>query len=235
MNLPHGSEKAAVVEAMFDRIAPRYDLMNRVMTFGMDRAWRRRTVTALALKAGSVVVDLACGTGDLSMEAARSGATVIGVDFAAEMLRRARAKAPGLDFIRADAIRLPMRDGCCDAVVSGFAVRNFVDLPAIFAECARVLKVGGRIALLEVDTPPSPLLRAGHRIYLHKVVPLIGRLVDRDAYAYLPSSTAYLPEEREMLQMMGTAGFEALNKRLLLGGTVQIVSGRRMARKSDNA
>jgi demethylmenaquinone methyltransferase / 2-methoxy-6-polyprenyl-1,4-benzoquinol methylase len=235
MSLPRESEKAAVVEAMFDRIAARYDLMNRIMTFGMDRAWRRRAVSTLELTAGCVVVDLACGTGDLSMEAAKSGARVIGVDFAAKMLRRARTKAAGLDLVRADALRLPMREGCCDAVVSGFAVRNFVNLQSILMECARVLKAGGRIALLEVDTPPSRLLRAGHRIYLHKVVPLMGRLVDSDAYSYLPSSTAYLPKEGEMIEMMRAAGFEALNKQRLLGGAVQIVSGRRIARKTDNA
>ncbi len=227
MRLPHDSEKAAVVEAMFDRIAARYDLMNRLMTLGMDRAWRRHAIEALELGPRSRLLDLACGTGDLSLEAAKAGARVVGVDFSARMLRRAAAKAPRCAFVRADALHLPLRDGCCDAVVSGFALRNFVNLRGVFAESARVLKAGGRLALLEVDTPPSPLVRAGHWIYLHKVVPLMGRLADREAYSYLPSSTVYLPGEQEMLDLLHRAGFQAVDKRRLLGGAVQIVTARR--------
>ncbi len=227
MRLPHDSEKAAVVEAMFDRIAPRYDLMNRVMTLGMDRAWRRHTIEALGLGPGDLVVDLACGTGDLSIEAEKAGARVLGVDFSARMLRLAAGKAPGCAFVRADALSLPLPDGRCDGVISGFAVRNFVSLPGVFEECARVLRAGGGLALLEVDSPASPLLRAGHRIYLHKLVPLMGRLVDREAYSYLPSSTVYLPEEQELVGMLERAGFEAINKKRFLAGAVQLVTARR--------
>lgn len=227
MNTLDASRKAAVVRAMFDRIAPRYDLMNRLMTFGMDRGWRRQTVEALALPPDSRALDLACGSGDFCADLARIGVSVVGLDFSGEMLSVARLRSARATFVRADALRLPLRDESFDAVVSGFALRNFANLEDPFRECFRVLKTNGKIALLEVDTPASPLLRTGHRVYFHKLVPLIGRLVDRDAYAYLPSSISYLPDEARMMAMLTDAGFRDLNKRRLLGGSVQMITGRR--------
>ena len=229
MNTPEVSAKAAVVKAMFDRIAPRYDLMNRLMTFGMDRRWRRDAVEALALPRDSRALDLACGSGDFCADLARIGVRAVGLDFSDEMLRVARAKRRSAcsNLIRADALRLPLRAGSFDAVVSGFSLRNFANLEDPFRECFRILKAGGKIALLEVDTPASPLLRTGHRIYFHKLVPLVGRLVDRDAYAWLPSSVSYLPDEARLMAMLTDAGFRDLNKRRLLGGAVQLITGHR--------
>ena len=230
MTLPPDSEKAAMVEAMFDRIAPRYDLMNRLMTFGMLRCWQRRAIATLAINPGAVVLDLACGTGDLAREAARSGARVVGLDFSAGMLREARRRGTEWELVRADALAIPLAGRSCDAIVTGFALRNFTDLGRVFSECARVLAPGGRIALLEVDSPRGALLRFGHRIYFHDVVPRLGRLIaDRDAYSYLPSSVAYLPAEHELFEMLRAAGFEKLVKERLLGGATQLISGRRVA------
>ncbi len=229
MNIPEVSPKAAVVKAMFDRIAPRYDLMNRLMTLGMDRRWRRDAVQALAPPWDSRALDLACGSGDFCADLARIGLRVVGLDFSDEMLLVARVKrrAACSTLIRADALRLPLRAGSFDAVVSGFSLRNFANLEDPFRECFCILKTGGKIALLEVDTPASPLLRTGHRIYFHKLVPLVGRLVDRDAYAWLPSSVSYLPDETRPMAMLVDAGFRDLNKRRLLGGAVQLITGHR--------
>ncbi len=229
MNIPEVSPKAAVVKAMFDRIAPRYDLMNRLMTFGMDRRWRRDAVQALALPRDSRALDLACGSGDFCADLARIGLRVVGLDFSDEMLLVARVKrrAACSTLIRADALRLPLRAGSFDAVVSGFTLRKFANMEDPLRECFRILKTGGKIALLEVDTPASPLLRTGHRIYFHKLVPLVGRLVDRDAYAWLPSSVSYIPDETRLMAMLADAGFRDLNKRTLLGGAVQLITGHR--------
>jgi demethylmenaquinone methyltransferase/2-methoxy-6-polyprenyl-1,4-benzoquinol methylase len=234
MTLPAAAEKRAVVEAMFDRIAPRYDLMNRLMTFGVDRAWRRSTIAALALRPSERVLDLACGSGDLAVEARASGARVVGLDFSAGMLRAARARGAecellrGVALVRGDALALPLADASVDAVVSGFALRNFVDVPHALAECARVLRPGGRIALLEVDRPASALVRFGHGVYFRRVVPLLGALLsDRAAYAYLPESTAYLPDQASLFAMLAAAGFGRPRKRSFLGGAAQLVTAER--------
>jgi demethylmenaquinone methyltransferase / 2-methoxy-6-polyprenyl-1,4-benzoquinol methylase len=227
MNLPDSSSKAAVVEAMFDRIAAHYDLMNRLMTFGMDRPWRRRTVAALGLKLPALVLDLACGTGDFCLELAHAGARAVGIDFSAAMLQVARTRVADGSFVRADALRLPIRDRSFDGIVSGFALRNFADLPVALAECFRVLKPGGRMALLETDIPAAPILRMGHRLYFGGIVPLVGRMIDREAYAYLPASSAYLPGEAQLKAIMTGMGFRELGKRRLLGGAVQVITATR--------
>ena len=226
--LPAAEHKRAAVEAMFDRIAYRYDLMNRLMTFGIDRAWRKATIASLELRPGVVLVDLACGTGDLTVEAAGAGAHAIGVDVSAGMLREARGRGAPCEWVRADALGRPLRERCCDAVVCGFALRNLTDVGAALGEAARVLKPGGRLALLEVDTPGNSLVRLGHRLYFHRVVPLLGRLLsDRDAYSYLPESVAYLPVEAALLEMLSLAGFRAIEKRRLSAGVAQLVTARR--------
>lgn len=231
MTLPAVAEKRAVVEAMFDRIAPRYDLMNRLMTFGIDRVWRRRAIAALALRPGDRVLDLGCGSGDLAVEAEAAGARVVGLDCSAGMLRTARGRGVRCGLVRGDALALPLADAAVDAVVSGFALRNFVDLPPAFAESARVLRPGRRIALLEVDRPASALLRFGHGVYFRRVVPLLGALLaDRAAYAYLPKSTAYLPDEPTLFAMLAAAGFVGVQKHALLGGAAQLLTAERGAR-----
>ncbi len=221
--LPQGDEKRKAVQAMFDTIAPRYDLVNRIMTFRMDVGWRKRAVRDLRLTPGATVVDLACGTGDLCRELTRNGLTPIGADLSFGMLANARTDAP---LIHTDALRLPFPDAALDGATCGFALRNFVDLPAFLAELARVVRPDGRIALLDVATPPNRLLRAGHSIYFGKVVPRIGALLsDGEAYRYLPRSVAYLPEPDELMRIVRAAGFSDATRTLLSGGISQLLVG----------
>jgi demethylmenaquinone methyltransferase/2-methoxy-6-polyprenyl-1,4-benzoquinol methylase len=158
-SLPEGDAKVRAVEEMFDLIAPRYDLLNRVLTFGLDVRWRRVAVRSLGLAPGAVVVDLACGTGDLCREVAVQGHRPVGVDRSAGMLAAARTSAP---LVRGDALRLPLADARADAVVCGFSLRNFVALGPVFAECARVLRPGGQLCMSDItvdeaDLPPEVL------------------------------------------------------------------------------
>ncbi len=224
--LPQGPDKVQAVRDMFDAIAPRYDLVNRVMTFRMDVGWRRRTVRSLALPAGGAVLDLACGTGDLCRELAAQGLRPVGVDLSFGMLAAARTDAP---LVHGDALRLPFPDTSVDGATCGFALRNFERLAPFFAELARVVRPGGRIALLEVAEPPNRLLRAGHRVYFGKVVPLVGGLLsDPAAYRYLPRSVAYLPSPPVVLEQLAAAGFEGVERRLLSAGIAQLLTGTRV-------
>lgn len=210
---------------MFDTIAPRYDLVNRLMTFGLDRLWRRHAVAALDLGPGSLVVDLACGTGDLCRDLDSAGHRPVGVDLSFGMLRHARTSAP---LVQGDGLNLPFPDASVDGAVSGFALRNFVALPPVFEELARILRPGGRIALLDVATPGNPVLRAGHSVYFGHVVPRIGGLLsDRSAYRYLPKSVAYLPPGDGILEMLSAAGFGAVRRRMLSGGITQLITATR--------
>ncbi|MEX2293137.1 MAG: ubiquinone/menaquinone biosynthesis methyltransferase [Acidimicrobiales bacterium] len=223
--LPEGEAKVAAVRGMFDAIAPRYDLVNRIMTFRMDVRWRRKTVASLRLPSGSRILDLACGTGDLCRELARQHLRPIGVDLSFGMLEAARTDAP---LVQGDALRLSVPDGAIDGVTCGFALRNFVSLPPFFAELARVVRPGGRVALLEVAEPPNRLLRFGHGFYFGKVVPLVGGLLsDPAAYRYLPRSVAYLPEADVMLDQLAEAGFVDVERRLLSVGIAQLVTATR--------
>ena len=189
-SLPEGDEKVTAVRGMFDAIAPRYDLVNRIMTFGLDVRWRRLAVRSLALRPRSRVLDLACGTGDLCRELAAAGLRPVGVDLSFGMLAAARTAAP---LVEGDALRLPVPAGAIDGATCGFALRNLVALPPLFAELARVLRPGGRIALLEVATPPNPVLRWGHGVYFGKVVPLIGGAAVRPGRLPLPPPLGRLP------------------------------------------
>jgi demethylmenaquinone methyltransferase/2-methoxy-6-polyprenyl-1,4-benzoquinol methylase len=226
--LPRAAEKRAVVRAMFDRIAPRYDLMNRILTAGMDQRWRRLALAEVGVGPGDRVIDLACGTGDLAGLARDRGARAVGVDFAAEMLRGARRRGIEAGFVQAEGTALPFSEASATVLVCGFALRNFVALPAIFDEAARVLAPGGRVALLEVDRPANPAVRAAHSLYFDRVVPLLGALLsDRAAYRYLPESTAYLPPAAELLALLEKSGFERVARRPLLLGAVQLLTGVR--------
>ncbi|MCK6554709.1 ubiquinone/menaquinone biosynthesis methyltransferase [Candidatus Binatia bacterium] len=226
--LPAPPDKAAAVQAMFDRIAPRYDLLNRLLTFRLDRRWRRLALRLIAVGPADVVVDIGCGTGDMCALAAAAGARVIGVDFSGRMLAGARARGVPAAFVRADGTAVPLRAGSASVVTSAFVMRNVVSIPHLLDEAARLLASGGRLALLEVDAPRSSLLRLGHAFYFHRVVPAIGGLIsDRDAYRYLPDSTAYLPDERALHAMLAAAGFGAIVKRRLGGGAAQLLLARR--------
>jgi demethylmenaquinone methyltransferase/2-methoxy-6-polyprenyl-1,4-benzoquinol methylase len=226
--LPPSVEKRAVVGQMFDAISPRYDLMNRLMTLGLDRVWRRRTLAALEITPGCVVVDLGCGTGDLSAGARTLGATAIGVDLSAGMLAAARRRGDAPMLLRADATRLPLADASCDGAVSGFALRNFVSIEAVLDDCARVMKPGARIALLEIDRPERGIFAAFFDFYFRRVMPMLGALVSRGyAYRYLASSTVYLPSWSELRSMLERAGFNEVVKRSMTAGTVQLVTAIR--------
>ena len=223
--LPEGEEKVRAVRSMFDAIAPRYDLVNRVMTFRMDVGWRRDAVRSLRLPGGSLVLDLAAGTGDLCRELQSAGLVPVGVDLSWGMLAHARTTAP---LVQADALDLPLPDGAADGATCGFALRNFVDLERFFGELARVLRRGGRIALLEVAEPRSRVLQWGHGIYFGSVVPRIGALLsDADAYRYLPRSVAYLPPPDRMLDLLRAAGFVEVDRRLLSVGIAQLITATR--------
>jgi demethylmenaquinone methyltransferase/2-methoxy-6-polyprenyl-1,4-benzoquinol methylase len=224
--LPQGETKRRAVEGMFDRIAPRYDRMNRVISLGLDRRWRRRTVTSLALPAGSRVLDVACGTGDLCSDLAAADHRAVGIDYSAGMLAAAHTDAP---LARGDAEHLPFAAGSFDGITCGFALRNFVDLDAVFAECARVLRPGGRFAALDATVPSNPVMRAGNALWFRGTVPLLGRLLahDPDAYRYLPKSTAYLPGPAELAGRLRAAGFDEPGHESFTGGSVLLLTGTR--------
>jgi demethylmenaquinone methyltransferase/2-methoxy-6-polyprenyl-1,4-benzoquinol methylase len=223
--LPTGPEKARAVRGMFDRIAGRYDLVNRVMTFGMDVGWRRRAVGELRLPGRSIVADLACGTGDLCTELGVAGYRAVGVDFSHGMLSKTTTFAP---LVQADVLRLPFGDGTLDGATCGFALRNVTGLPELFSETSRVLRTGGRISFLEAAEPESSLMRAGHSLYFNRLVPLIGGVLsDRQAYRYLPASMAYLPSGGELVGMLEVAGFVDVERLTMSGGVAQLFVGTR--------
>jgi demethylmenaquinone methyltransferase/2-methoxy-6-polyprenyl-1,4-benzoquinol methylase len=223
--LPEGEAKQQAVREMFDTIASRYDLVNRVMTFRLDTKWRKIAIESLQLSTPSRVLDLASGTGDLCLAIQKRGHTAISVDLSYGMLSFDRSGAPRA---QADILRLPFPESSVDAVICGFALRNLVDLSTFFVEIARVLKPGGRVVLLDVGIPHNPIIRFGNNIYFGKIVPKIGALLsDKDAYRYLPRSVAYLPPRAELTAMLRAAGFSDAEHRQLSGGLTQLLSGTR--------
>jgi demethylmenaquinone methyltransferase/2-methoxy-6-polyprenyl-1,4-benzoquinol methylase len=204
---------------MFDAIAPRYELVNKLMTFGLDGRWRRRAVVDLRLAHHSVVLDVAAGTGDFARELERQHHRAVATDLSYNMLHVGRG-VPAR--VQADASALPFRPAVFDGITCGYALRNFTDLQATFDEMARVLRPGGRLSLLEVAEPRGGLLRTGFRLWFRRVVPFLGSLLsDRDAYHYLPASTAYLPPASEIVTMLHHAGFSGVNNRRVMGGLSQ--------------
>ena len=211
------------VRAMFDRIARVYDLMNRVMTVGMDQRWRSRAADLAAVGHGARALDVATGTGDLAIELASRGATVTGVDFSEAMLEIARQKAPGLTFAAGNALKLGFESDSFDAATVGFGARNFDDLARGLSEMARVVRPGGRVVVLEITTPQKPPLSTFFRLWFDRLVPLLGRVAgDPDAYEYLPSSVRRFPGPRDLAAEMDRAGIGDVRWILTAGGIIAL-------------
>ena len=207
------------VRTMFDRIAPVYDVMNRVMTAGLDVRWRRLTARAV-VQPGDRVLDAACGTGDLAIADRKAGAAhVTGLDFSERMLERARRKAPGLEWVQGDMLELPFEDGAFDAATVGFGVRNVADLELALRELRRVLRPGGRLAILEI-TQARGVLRPFFSLWFDRIVPLLGKLLPGGAaYTYLPASVKRFPSAEELAEQLRGLGFDEVSFRLF-GGTI---------------
>jgi demethylmenaquinone methyltransferase / 2-methoxy-6-polyprenyl-1,4-benzoquinol methylase len=225
MTVESGRLPAEGVQRMFDRIAPVYDVMNRVMTAGLDQRWRQATVQA-AVHEGDHVLDACCGTGDLAVAAWKAGAGhVVGLDFSERMLERARRKAPELEWVEGDVLSLPFENASFDAAVVGFGVRNVEDLEAALRELRRVLRADGRLGILEITTPRGPL-KPFYRLWFDRVVPLLGRLLPGgDAYTYLPASVRRFPEPEALAELLGSCGFDVVRFRRFAGGIVALHVG----------
>lgn len=225
MTVESGRLPAEGVQRMFDRIAPVYDAMNRVMTGGLDQRWRRATVRE-AVRPGERVLDACCGTGDLAIAARKAGAgEVIGVDFSERMLERARRKAPEVEWIQADVLALPFGEASFDAAVVGFGVRNVEDLAAGLKEFRRVLRPGGRLGILEITKPRGPLA-IFYKLWFDRIVPLLGRVLPGGAaYTYLPASVRRFPGPEELADLLRTCGFENVRFRRFAGGIVALHVG----------
>jgi demethylmenaquinone methyltransferase/2-methoxy-6-polyprenyl-1,4-benzoquinol methylase len=212
---------------MFDRIAPVYDAMNRVMTAGLDQRWRRETVRAVVRPADRVL-DACCGTGDLAVAALKAGAgEVVGLDFSPRMLERARAKQQRVTWLEGDVMAMPFADADFDSATVGFGVRNVSDLSAALVELRRVLKPGGRLGILEITTPTG-ILAPFYRLWFDRIVPLLGKLLKGgSAYTYLPASVRRFPGPDELAQLMRDTGFEQVAYRIFAGGIVALHTGAR--------
>jgi demethylmenaquinone methyltransferase/2-methoxy-6-polyprenyl-1,4-benzoquinol methylase len=213
------------VRTMFDRIAPVYDVMNRVMTAGLDVRWRR-LAAASAVSRGDRVLDAACGTGDLAIADRRAGADkVTGLDFSERMLERARRKDASVEWVQGDLLALPFADGTFDAATVGFGVRNVADLELALRELRRVLRSGGRLAILEI-TQPRGVLRLFFSLWFDRIVPLIGKaLPGGSAYTYLPASVKRFPDAETLTRLLEDVGFADVHVRLLAGTIVALHVG----------
>ena len=204
---------------MFDRIAPVYDVMNHVMTAGLDIRWRRCAAEA-AVRAGDRVLDAACGTGDLAIADLRAGAgKVTGLDFSPKMLERARAKSSSIEWLQGDLLALPFADETFDAATVGFGVRNVENLELGLRELRRVLRPGGRLAILEI-TQPRGALRPFYSLWFDRIVPLLGKVLPGgDAYTYLPASVKRFPTAERLADLLREAGFADV-RFTLMGGSI---------------
>src|ERR687887_1044830 len=225
MSVQSGTLPPDAVRMMFDRIAPVYDLMNRVMTAGLDGRWRRLTAEAV-VRSGDRVLDACCGTGDLALADERAGGRVVGLDFSERMLERARGKSKSIEWTRGDLLELPFEDASFEAATVGFGVRNVADLERSLRELRRVLRPGGRLGILEI-TEPRGLLRPFYRLWFYGIVPLlVGRILrGGSAYSYLPASVRRFPGPDDLAALLGRAGFGGVSFRLLAGGIVALHTG----------
>ncbi|MDX6397460.1 MAG: demethylmenaquinone methyltransferase / 2-methoxy-6-polyprenyl,4-benzoquinol methylase [Gaiellaceae bacterium] len=224
MSHESGTLPAEGVRSMFDRIAPVYDLMNRVMTGGLDQRWRRLTVREV-VSPGDRVLDACCGTGDLAVAARAAGAAVVGLDFSEQMLERARRKDAEVEWVQGDLLELPFEDESFDAATVGFGVRNVADLEGALAELRRVLRPGGRVGILEITKPRGPL-RLFYRLWFDALIPLAGKILPGGkAYTYLPASVRRFPGPGELAALMRAQGFGEVGYRRLAGGIVALHTG----------
>jgi len=224
MTYESGTLEPESVRGMFDRIAPVYDVMNRVMTAGLDRRWRKLAVQEVVWP-GDRVLDACCGTGDLSVEAERHGGRVVGLDFSARMLERARTKSGAIEWVQGDALALPFGDAEFDAATVGFGVRNLEDLEGGLRELARVLRPGGKLAVLEI-TRPRGILKPFFRLWFDVFIPLAGRVLPGGkAYTYLPASVRRFPGPDDLTALFERAGYADVRYRLLGGGIVALHVG----------
>jgi demethylmenaquinone methyltransferase/2-methoxy-6-polyprenyl-1,4-benzoquinol methylase len=225
-----GQERATYVQNMFTRIAGRYDLMNRLMTGGQDIRWRKQVIQLAQLRTHARLLDLGTGTGDLAREAIAQvpQAKVIAADFTIEMMRVGQ-KRGRLDFSSADALRLPFNDSSFDAVVSGFLMRNVIDLQKALQEQYRVLRKGGRIVILDTTRPKKNILSPFVWLHMHVIIPSVGRLLtgSSDAYHYLPETTEGFVTAENMASRMAAVGFKKLNFERLMFGTIAIHWGEK--------
>jgi demethylmenaquinone methyltransferase/2-methoxy-6-polyprenyl-1,4-benzoquinol methylase len=239
--------RAEDVQRMFDRIAGRYDLMNRVMTLGIDGRWRAAAVRAAKIDPSTRALDVCCGTGDISFLLAEAGAEhVTGVDFSANMLEQARKRQRGhrhpqgrsaVEFIQGDALALPFDDDTFDVVTVSFGVRNVEDIPLAFREFARVGRPGARIVCLEITRPKSRLMNRFYDIWFDRIVPMLGAIVSRDkaAYTYLPESTKSFPRPPQLAKILGDAGIDGVTWRRFAGGIVALHHGVLPAARVEDA
>lgn len=225
-----GKERSEYVQGMFGRIAERYNLMNRVMTFGQDMRWRRFVVEQAQLPPDGTLLDLATGTGDIAFEAAKQHpqAEIIGADFSVPMMRVGQElpQGEGVGWTAADALQLPFPNNYFDAVVSGYLVRNVIDISGTLAEQRRVLKPGGRIVILDTSPPPNNLLKPFILLHLNYVIPVLGRLIGGqaavDAYTYLPESTQAFKTPDELASLMREAGYVNVDYKRFMFGTMAV-------------
>lgn len=228
------AQHALRVRQMFGRITPRYDLVNQLMSLGMDRRWRRRAAEAVAPRR-SLALDLGCGTGELTLELRRRGARlVVGVDFTPEMLRSAAAKAGddgGIAWLQADALSLPFPDETFDCVTNAFLLRNLADLPAGLLEMTRVLRPGGRLVCLDMTHPPPGAFARIYRFYFNRLLPPLTGAISRDraAYRYLPNSLTGFPDADGLRSLLEQAGLEQATVGRLAGGSVALHTARKPA------
>jgi len=234
-----GVLEEAQVRAMFDRIAGLYDRMNTVMTAGLHHRWRRRAADLAELAPGERALDVACGTGDLTLELATrvgEGGLVVGADFSPRMLELARAKAAARErvhghaapvrFEPANALSLPYRDDEFDAATVAFGARNFADLRRGLSEMTRVVRPGGRVVVLEITSPSRPPLSTFFELWFDRLVPALGRLAgDSEAYRYLPSSVRRFPGPAELAAVMARCGLQRIRWILTAGGIIALHSG----------
>ena len=231
------NSKKTRVREMFDSIAPRYDLLNHLLSFGVDRLWRRRMVGVVAAGTPAAILDVAAGTGDVAVALARRlpAARITGIDLSGEMLAVGRGKVARrglcdrIELVQGDAEQLPFPDGTFDAVTIGFGIRNFGSIEAGLAEAFRVLRPGGRLCILEFSTPRGRCFGPLYRFYFHRILPVVGRLISKDdsAYTYLPESVDHFPDNLLFLRLMGQAGFAACRSRRQMRGIAYIYEGRK--------